>query len=256
MDDDPIHDEQLAKVEELLGRWLSASEYEGFLIVGNRFVDRFGGTRIGELSKTFETHRPVGRAALAASLSRVAHSLGSYERFATAYPVTIIPPLPAYPLFPIVGIENIRPEVYRILDSTRAAAEYVKSTRRLPLCPYPAEPVLRKRPQVHWCAYERWETPDETRRRLQILPGWSDCQLRATLSTASVAETCFVAYSNDPNDPGTKGLEFHGYFFEGLTQDHDELGYAGDAVQIWVFGEPQVTALEEWDTDKQIWSPL
>jgi hypothetical protein len=42
MEDDPIHDEQLSTVEEMLGRHLSAPESEGFLIVGNRFVDRFG----------------------------------------------------------------------------------------------------------------------------------------------------------------------------------------------------------------------
>ena len=252
MEDDPIHDEQLAVLQGLLGRELSKLEYEGFLIVGNRFVDRFGYSRIGNLASTFETDRLEGRAALASSLSQVAKTLGSYERFATEYPVTIIPPLPAFPLFPIVGIENIRPQVYRILDSKSPEVAHIRSTGRLSLRPTPSEPVLRTTPRAHWCAYEKWATPEETRRRLQILPGWSDCQARATLATKSIADLCFVAYSVDPNDTETRGLHFHGYFFEGLTQDHDELDYPGDAVQVCVYGEPEVVVLEEWDPTQGI----
>lgn len=66
----------------------------------------------------------------------------------------------------------------------------------------------------------------------------------------SIADLCFVAYSVDPNDPETRGLDFHGYFFEGLTQDHDELDYPGDAVQICVYGEPEVVVFEEWDANQ------
>lgn len=247
MEEDPIHDEQLAILEGLVGRKLSALEYEGFLIVGNRFVDRFGNSRIANLGRTFETHRAEGRAALGSSLSEVARRLGSYQQFAADYPVTIIPPLPAFPLFPILGIEHIRPLVYRILDSRSPALGHIRSTGRLPLRSKPAEPVLRSTPQAHWCACEKWGTPDETRRRLQILPGWSNCEVRASLATTSIADLCFVAYSVDPNDPETKGLHFHGYFFEGLTQDHDESDYPGDAVQVCVYGEPEVVAVEEWD---------
>jgi len=79
MTEDPIHDEQLGIIESLLSRTLSAEEYEGFLIVGNRFVDRFGNSRIGDLANIFQTDSPSGKEALAASLSRVAKNLGSYE---------------------------------------------------------------------------------------------------------------------------------------------------------------------------------
>jgi hypothetical protein len=58
MSDDPIHDEQLAIVESLLARTLAAEEYEGFLIIGNRFVDRFGNSRIGNLAGIFQTDSP------------------------------------------------------------------------------------------------------------------------------------------------------------------------------------------------------
>jgi hypothetical protein len=68
MEDDPIHDEQLAILGALLGRPLSEIEYEGFLIIGSRFVDRFGNSRLGDLAKIFETDRAEGRAALASSL--------------------------------------------------------------------------------------------------------------------------------------------------------------------------------------------
>jgi hypothetical protein len=87
----------------LVGHRLSAPEYEGFLIVSNRFVDRFGHSRIDNLAKVFQTDRMAGKAALSASLEKVAKNLESYERFAERYPVTIIPPLPAFPLFPIIG---------------------------------------------------------------------------------------------------------------------------------------------------------
>ena len=253
MSDDPIHDEQLSKVEELLGRHLSPAEYEGFLIVGNRFVDRFGSSRIGVLGKIFETHLPEGKDALAFSLSRVAETLGSYDQFAGAYPVTVIPPLPAYPMFPILQIERIRSVVYRILNSESPALDYVRRTGRLPLVEKPRDPVLRKTPRGHWCAYEKWDTPEETRLALQILPGWSDCEARAVLETTAIRDLAFVPYSVDPNDTETKDLGFHGYFFEGITQDHDELNYPGNAVQICVYGEPEVAFLEQWDRQEQEW---
>lgn len=88
---DPLQDEQLAIVEGLIGRYLSATEFQGFLIVGSRFIDRFGGTRIADLAKVFRTDLQEGREALAASLSQVARNLGSYERYCELYPVTIIP---------------------------------------------------------------------------------------------------------------------------------------------------------------------
>jgi hypothetical protein len=258
MSDDPIHDEQLQVVEGLLGRSLTAAEYQGFLIVGDRFVDRFGNTRIAELGRIFQTSRPEGQGVLAASLARVAATLGSYEAYAAAYPVTIIPPLPAFPLFPIVGIEALQDVVYRVLTTGHPAAAHIKATGRLPLRAKPVEPVLRSAPRGHWCAYEKWPTPDATRQALQILPEWGDCKVRATIRTHAIEGLAFVAYSQDPNDPETKDLHFHGYFFEGVTQDHDEVPYQleGDAVQICVYGGPEVELLEEWNDSAGEWRPV
>lgn len=182
---DPLQDEQLAIVEGLLGRRLSVAEFEGFLIVSSRFVDRFGGTRIADLAKVFRTNLREGREALAASLSQVARNLGSYERYCELYPVTIIPPLPAYPLFRIVGIESIQEFAYRILDGGSRDLSHIEATGRLPDRALPREPVLRTVPKAHWCAYEKWDSPEETRSRLQILPNWSNCEARATLTNSS-----------------------------------------------------------------------
>jgi hypothetical protein len=88
------------------------------------------------------------------------------------------------------------------------------------------------------------------------LPEWSNCEARATLRTTSIKGLSFVAYSQDPNDPETRGLEFHGYFFEGPTQVHDEYHYSGDAVQMCVYGEPLVEILEEWDSVPQAWQTV
>jgi hypothetical protein len=256
--DDPIHDEQLQVMEQLLGRSLSAPEYQGFLIIGDRFVDRFGNTRIAELGRIFRTDLPAGRASLAASLSQVAGALGSYEAYAAAYPVTIIPPLPAFPLFPIAGIDTFQGEVYRVLKTNHGAIEHIQRNGRLPLIAKPSEPVLRSAPRGHWCAYEKWPTPAATAQALQILPAWGDCRVRATIHAKAVAGLAYVAYSLDPNDAGTKGLHFHGYFFEGVTQDHDEAPYqmAGNAVQICIYGEPDVAHLEEWSESEQAWRQI
>lgn len=256
MDTDPLHDEQLAIVDGLLQRQLEPAEYEGFLIVSSRFVDRFGGTRIGGLAQIFRTDLQEGRDALAASLRQVAARIGSYERFAADYPVTIIPPLPAFPLFEIVGIERIRQEVYRTLDSRSAAISHIEATGRLPERALPCEAVLRHTPRAHWCSYERWPDPRATRQALQILPAWSDCEARATLRAAAIQGLAFVPYSDDPDDPGTKGLEFHGYFFEGITEDHGASGLSGQAVQICVFGAPAVALLERWSAREARWVPV
>jgi len=167
--------------------------------------------------------------ALAASLRKVADDLGSYDEFAAAYPVTIVPPLPAYPLFPILHLSSFRPTVYRVLNrSNRDLLTQIVSTGRLPLAPHPAAPVLRRTPRGHWCAYEAWATPDETRQALQILPAWSDCAARAIIDTRNLEGQAYVAYSVDPNDADTRGLTFHGYFYETVTQDHDDAPYEYD----------------------------
>jgi hypothetical protein len=252
-EEDPLQEEQRSILESLLGRPLSPVEFEGFLIVGCRFIDRFGGTRIADLAKIFRTDLEEGRRALAESLSQITKNLGSYESYSALYPVTIIPPLPAFPMFKIVGIESFQDFVYRILDSRSPDISYIKAAGLLPERPLPAEPVLRKVPRPHWCAYEKWDTPEKTREWLQILPGWSNCEARATLSARAVKDLSYVSYTEDPNDPETRGLSFHGYFFEGIAQDHDELQYRGNAVQIGVYGQPEVAFLEEWDATRGEW---
>jgi hypothetical protein len=179
-DEAEFENEQLRIVEELVGRSLAPVEHEGFRIVYPRFIDRFGGTRLPELRNVFRSDLPAGRAALAASLRRVAMGLGSYDAFAARYPVTIIPPLPAYPLFPIADIATFQPCVYRVLSSTNLPAmTHIRETGCLLPVPRPVEPVLRSVPRGHWCTYDAWSSPDETRRALQILPEWSDCRARS-----------------------------------------------------------------------------
>lgn len=251
MHDDPIEREQRAALMQMLGRPLGDEEEQGFLIVGSRFVDRFGASRILDLAAVFEVQTQSGRDALAASLAFVARRAGPYARFAAEHKVTVIPPVPAYPLFPIVGIETIRRQVFRVLDRrNRTMLDAVKHDGRLPLRPMPQSPVLHATPVAHWCAYEAFEDPDATRCALQIKPGWSDCAARATIETRAIAGQAFVPYSLDPDDEYTRGLTFHGYFFEGRTQDHAEDGFA---VQIGVFGAPPVAMLEEWDEASRSW---
>jgi hypothetical protein len=255
-DEAEFENEQLRILEGLVRRALSVAELEGFRIVYPRFIDRFGGTRLTELREIFRTELPEGRAALAASLRRVTETLGSYAEFADRYPVSIIPPQPAYPLFPIVDIASFQSSVYRVLSGTNIQVlNQIRRTGRLPLIPYPLEPVLRTVPRGHWCCYEQWASPDETRQALQILPEWSDCRVRARLMTTDIEGLAFVAYSVDPNDPETRGLAFHGYFYEGLAQDHDDAPYEylGHAVQICVFGDPPIQSLEVWQPTSEVW---
>jgi hypothetical protein len=255
-DEDTFEDEQRRTVEALLDRPLAPRELEGFRIVYSRFIDRFGGSRLEELRHIFRTDLQEGRLALAASFQRVADELGSYEEFAAKYPVTIIPPLPAYPLFPVVSLASFQPTVYRVLDTKKLEAlDRIHRTGTLLPVAKPQEPVLRAVPRGHFCAYRTWATPDDTRRALQILPEWSDCGARATLAAADLDGLAYVAYTVDPNDPDTRGLAFHGYFYEGLTQDHDDRPYdfPGEAVQICVFGGPPVQLLEEWDPVAERW---
>jgi hypothetical protein len=241
---DPIHDEQLHMLETLLGRALETEEYEGFLIAGSRFVDRFGFSRIADLKDVFRTDTSAGRAALAASLCRIAQDAGPYERYAREHRVTVIPPRPAFPLFPIIGIETIVPRVFRILGSASADAAAAERTGHLPLRPKPDAAVLHETVHAHWCAYESWASPEETAFALQIKPEWSDCRARAVILSRDIADLAFVPYSFDPDDEGTRGLTFHGYFFEGRAQDHAQDGFG---VQIAVFGAPPIESLERWE---------
>src|SRR4051812_23031924 len=69
MEEDPIPDEQMAAARSLLRAPLTATEYEGFLILSSRFVDSRGHSRLANLGRIFDTDRAERGAALAASLS-------------------------------------------------------------------------------------------------------------------------------------------------------------------------------------------
>jgi hypothetical protein len=166
---------------------LKAAPGSRFRIVYPRFIDRFGGARLGELQRVFSTDDQAGKRALAASLIRVADDLGSYDEFAAKYPVSIIPPLPAYPLFPILLLETFQPLVL-VNSGSQKALNHIKVSGRLAAIPHPEAPVLRQTPWGHWCAYKKWATPGETRRALQIEPAWSDCAARATLDSRHIQD--------------------------------------------------------------------
>ena len=105
--DDPITAEQVEVLRELLDGEFSDSALEGFLIVSPRFVDEFGAPGTRELQGIFKTETAQGRRSLRKSLEHVFASIGGVEDFETRYPVTIIPPRPAFPMFRILGIEKL-----------------------------------------------------------------------------------------------------------------------------------------------------
>jgi hypothetical protein len=55
-EDDPVVRAQTETLLSLVGRSLTESAPEGFLIVCSRFVDEFGNHRTGELATIFRTH--------------------------------------------------------------------------------------------------------------------------------------------------------------------------------------------------------
>jgi len=264
VEDDPITDEQIQILDDILEGDIDNETLQGFLIVCSRLVDSFGHHRTRELEKIFRTSTDKGRRSLKESLRELSKKLGSYDEYAVSYPVSIIPPLPAFPMLRIVGIENIAKQVYRVLDSNskiRRSGElvesYIKRTGRLPKADPPKEPVLRSKPKfVHWCSYVKLSTPKLTQDGLQIKPEWSDCQLRATLQTADIIDHSYMAYNGDKFDPDDKeqAMGFYGYFFELLTQDHPPL--LGGEVQIKVFGEPVVYKLEKWCNVNSCWNAI
>lgn len=257
--DDPIEKEQLAILRRLLADELTEAAKEGFLIVGPRFVDEFGNHRTSELRNVFKTESKNGRRALRLSLERMRDVVGGISGFEERFPVTIIPPRPAFPLFKIVGIETFVQHVYRVFDSAAAAPtrelarDYVVRTGRLPPVPRQRRPVRRTKPHLHWCSYRKWPTPEATARALQILPSWSDCRLRATLDGIAIRSAAYVAFNGDRHDPADKRLRFFGYYYEPITQDHPAL--PGGGLQIGVEGAPAVAVLEEWSGKvwKTIW---
>lgn len=261
-EDDPITRDQVEKLHLMLDGLLTEKALEGFLIVCSRFVDDFGSHRTEELRNIFRTDKPEGRRALLDSLEFVNEWVGGMEAYERLYPVTIIPPMPAYPQFKIVGIDNIENELYRVLSSgatTRDTHEpirdYIKRMGRLPAVPVQTYPVLRSKPFYHWCSYEKWDTPEATREGLQILPEWNnDCQLRATILTSNVTTSAYVAFNGDNEDPSDSSLRFYKYFFEPLAQDHPPL--SGGGPQIGLEGAPLVESLEEWDAPSRSWKRI
>jgi hypothetical protein len=159
-------------------RWLTESELQGFLIVGNRFVDRFGHSRIGELQRVFHTDCPDGRRALAVSLAHVAANLGSYEQFARAFPVTIIPPLPAYPLLQIVESKSCNPPY-----SGCSVEVIAKSPTSVPL----GTSRCGRSPANRYCVQRRVATGARTRngrRQRKRVERCKSCQPGATARSA------------------------------------------------------------------------
>jgi hypothetical protein len=261
-EDDPITRDQAETLVLMLEGLLTEKALEGFLIVCSRLVDEFGNHRTEELSKIFKTHKPEGRRALVRSLEYVNDWVGGMEAYLRLYPVTVIPPNPAFPQLKIIGIETIEPYLYRIMDSnalvhgtSESTKTYIQRTGNLPSVPIQTVPVLRSKPIYHWCSYEKWVSPDITRDALQILPEWhNNCQLRATISTANAADSAFVAFNGDREDPSNSNLRFYKYFFEPLAQDHPALG--GGGPQVGLDGEPLVETLEEWDEAAKVWTTV
>jgi len=261
-EDDPITRDQVETLVLMLEGLLTEKALEGFLIICSRLVDEFGNHRTEELSRIFKTNKSEGRRALVRSLEHVHEWVGGMAAYKRLYPVTIIPANPAFPQLKIIGIETIADCLFRIMDSnavvygkSESTKAYIQRTGKLPLVPIQTLPVLRSKPVYHWCSYEKWDSPDITRDALQILPEWkTNCQLRATILTANVANSAFMAFNGDREDPSNSSLRFYKYFFEPLAQDHPAL--AGGGSQIGLEGEPLVETLEEWDESPQVWNTL
>jgi hypothetical protein len=256
---DQITDEQVRVLFTLLGSPVLDEELEGFLVVCSRLVDEYGGHRTQELADIFRTSTtPEGRDVLRQSLQYMNGWVGGLAGYESRYPVTIKPPMPAFPLFKIVGIDRIAQSLFRVLDSHGTAGspgepikQFIARTGHLPGVPIQVEPVLRSKPWFHWCSYTAWESPSATQEALQILPKWSDCSLRATIPASDVSRSAFVAFNGD-KDPDKGPLKFIGYFYELKTQDHPSL--PGGGLQIGVEGAPRVSVLEEWSDREHQWN--
>jgi hypothetical protein len=261
-EDDPITMDQAETLIRMLGELLTEKAFEGFVIICSRLVDEFGNHRTSELSNVFRTAKPEGKRALVRSLEHVNQWVGGMDAYLRLYPVTIIPPNPAYPQLKILGIETIEPFLYRVMDSdafvkgtNELTRDYIQRTGRLPEVPVQTIPVLRSKPIYHWCTYNKWYTPEATRDALQILPEWqNNCRLRATILTSEVAESAFMAFNGDRYDPSDSELRFYKYFFEPLAQDHPLL--EGGGIQIGLEGAPLVNALEQWDEASGEWQTI
>ena len=257
-EDDPIITAQLKLLKLLLGNVQPTEKaVEGFLVICSRFVDEFGNDRSKELATVFQTKTLAGQQALLTSLEYMNDWVGGMAGYLSSYPVTIKPPKPAFPQFRIIGIESITTNLYRVLDSkggvhgsTELVKDYILRTGRLPAVPIQKRPVRRSKPLFHWCTCYKWANPELTREALQILPEWSDCQLRATILAARVKRSAFVAFNGDPHPK----LNFHRYFYEPLAQDHPPL--AGGGPQISLQGAPAVEMLEQWNVQTGQWDRI
>lgn len=260
---DPITEEQIHVLVTLLGGPVSDEELEGFLIVCSRFVDEFGGHRTGELVEVFRTSTAEGREALRQSLRYINWWVGGYARYEYRFPVRPFPARPAFPLFKVVGVEQIAKTLYRVFDSRAKMGEtgepisdLIARTGRLPGVPRQGRPVRRSKPRLHWCSYTAWESPAATRDALQILPEWkSDCSMRASISALCVSHSTFVAFKGDSKPeyaPDGRELKFVGYFYEPTAQDHPAL--PGGGLQVGVAGAPRVFMLEKWSESEGEWS--
>jgi hypothetical protein len=263
---DPITAAQVKTLASLLGEQWSEKARDGFLVISGRFVDDVGADRTRELGVLYRTHLLRGRVALRRSLEALLDSVGGLVQFEHDFPVFINDPergsLGVFPQLPILGIEEITSKLYRVMDSKAAVHEtgellrdFIMREGKLPYLEPPARFVLRKKPRIHWCSYECYASPLATRSALQILSTWNtDCKLRATLSTAGLEGTAFVAFNGDSrysdNTPGA----FAGYFVELKAQDHPDL--PGGGLQIGVVGGPAVAALEEWTDVENRWTTI
>lgn len=264
---DPITAAQVEILGGLLGDQWSEKARDGFLVISGRFVDSFGNhERTLELAALFRTDSMTGRVALRQSLEGLLDFVGSLREYERNYPVLINDPqfgsVPAFPQLPILGIEKITPQLYRTMDSKAAVhqtkepiREFISREGRLPHLPLLTGLILRVKPRIHWCSYERYGTPSDTASALQILPEYrNDCRLRATLPTTGLSDSVFVAFNGDteyPDQDPDKNYRFVGYYVELKTQDHPEL--PGGGLQVGVVGSPPVLKLEEWKDSEKCW---
>jgi hypothetical protein len=263
---DPLTAAQVETLASLLAEQWSEKARNGFLVTSGRFLDDFGRDRTEELGVLYKTDLLKGRVALRRSLEALLDSVGSLAQFERDFPVLINDPergsLGVFPQLPILGIEEIASKLYRVADSKatvhgtgESLRDFIVREGKLPYLEPPARFVLRKKPHIHWCSYECYESPLATRSALQILPAWNtDCGLRATLPTAGMEGTAFVAFNGDSRYSDNKPGTFAGYYVELRAQDHPDL--PGGGLQIGVFGSPTVSALEEWIDAQNRWSAI
>lgn len=265
---DPLTAGQIKTLRHLLGDQWSSEARDGFLVVGGRFIDETGTDRTGELENIFQTVLPSGRHALRCSLEALLSFVGSLPQFARDYEVRINDPTlgstPIFPQLPVMEIEYITPFLYRVFHSEAKVhgtndktKDYIMRNGKLPNFSPPPGLILRAKPKMYWCSYDRYESPSQSRSALQILDEWgSDCKLRATLPTSCPEIACYVAFSGvtkyPPDVINRSGNEaFAGYNVEIKATDHPEL--TGGGLQIGVVGEPRVSALEEWSDAENRW---